>query len=46
MANEGGRIAVAKYDTLFVIIGDRSKSPPRLVAQRLDTALGKMIHIN
>jgi len=45
MANEGGRIAVAKDDTLFVIIGDRSKSPPWLVAQRLDTALGKMIHI-
>jgi glucose/arabinose dehydrogenase len=46
MANEGGRIAVAKDGTLFVIIGDRSKSPPWLVAQRLDTALGKMIHIN
>jgi glucose/arabinose dehydrogenase len=46
MANEGGRIAVARDGTLFVIIGDRSKSPPWLVAQRLDTALGKMIHIN
>jgi glucose/arabinose dehydrogenase len=46
MANEGGRIVVAKDGTLFVIIGDRSKSPPWLVAQRLDTALGKMIHLN
>jgi glucose/arabinose dehydrogenase len=46
MANEGGRIAMARDGTLFVIIGDRSKSPPWLVAQRLDTALGKMIHIN
>lgn len=46
MANEGGRIVQAKDGTLFAIIGDRSKSPPWLVAQRLDTALGKMIHIN
>jgi glucose/arabinose dehydrogenase len=46
MANEGGRLAQAKDGTLFAIIGDRSKSPPWLVAQRLDTALGKMIHIN
>jgi len=28
-----------------VIIGDRSKSPPWDMAQRLDTDLGKMIHI-
>jgi len=46
MANEGGRIVQAKDGTLFSIIGDRSKSPPWMVAQRLDTALGKMIHIN
>jgi aldose sugar dehydrogenase len=46
MANEGGRIAVDKDGTLFAIIGDRSKSPPYLMAQRLDTGLGKMIHIN
>jgi len=46
MANEGGRLAVARDGTIFAIIGDRSKSPPWLVAQRLDTALGKMIHIN
>jgi hypothetical protein len=32
MANEGGRIAMARDGSLFVIIGDRSKSPPWLVA--------------
>jgi aldose sugar dehydrogenase len=45
MANEGGRIAIAPDGTLFVTIGDRSKSPPWTVAQRLDTHLGKVIHI-
>ena len=44
-ANQGGRLAVAKDGTLFAIIGDRSASPPWTVAQRLDTDLGKMIHI-
>ncbi|HVY35051.1 MAG TPA: PQQ-dependent sugar dehydrogenase [Caulobacteraceae bacterium] len=44
-ANQGGRLAVAKDGTLFAIIGDRSGSPPWTVAQRLDTDLGKMIHI-
>ncbi len=45
MANEGGRIAIAKDGTIFMTVGDRSKSPPWLVAQRLDTALGKVIHV-
>ena len=44
-ANQGGRLAVARDGTLFAIIGDRSGSPPWTVAQRLDTDLGKMIHI-
>jgi len=41
----GGRIAIAPDGTLFVTIGDRSDSPPWDVAQRLDTHLGKIIHI-
>ena len=44
-ANSGGRIAIDRAGNLFVIIGDRSKSPPWDMAQRLDTDLGKMIHI-
>lgn len=41
----GGRIAIAPDGTLFVVIGDRSDSPPWDVAQRLDNHLGKLIHI-
>src|SRR5580698_10441044 len=41
----GGRIAIAPDSSLFVTIGDRSDSPPWDVAQRLDTDLGKIIHI-
>jgi glucose/arabinose dehydrogenase len=41
----GGRIAVGRDGSLFVTIGDRSDSPPWDVAQRLDTHLGKIIHI-
>lgn len=44
-SNQGGRMAIAKDGTIFMTVGDRSKSPPWLVAQRLDTNLGKMIHI-
>jgi glucose/arabinose dehydrogenase len=44
-SNQGGRIAIDRNNNLFVIIGDRSKSPPWDMAQRLDTDLGKMIHI-
>jgi glucose/arabinose dehydrogenase len=44
-ANEGGRLAIAKDGSIFATIGDRSESPPWTVAQRLDTHLGKMIHI-
>jgi glucose/arabinose dehydrogenase len=44
-SNQGGRIAIARDGNLFVILGDRSKSPPWDMAQRLDTDLGKMIRI-
>jgi len=44
-ANEGGRIAIGRDGNLFVTIGDRSGSPPWDMAQRLDTDLGKIIHI-
>jgi len=44
-ANQGGRIAIAEDGSLFVTIGDRSRSPPWEMAQRLDTHLGKIIHI-
>ena len=42
-SNFGGRIAIGRDGDLFATIGDRSKSPPWLVAQQLDTHLGKMI---
>ncbi len=41
----GGRIAIGTDGNLFVTIGDRSDSPPWDVAQRMDTDLGKIIHI-
>jgi aldose sugar dehydrogenase len=44
-SNQGGRIAIGRDGNLFVIIGDRSKSPPWDMAQRLDTDLGKVVHI-
>jgi glucose/arabinose dehydrogenase len=44
-ANQGGRIAIGGDGNLFVTIGDRSKSPPWEMAQKLDNDLGKMIHI-
>jgi glucose/arabinose dehydrogenase len=44
-ANQGGRIAIGRDGNLFVTIGDRSKSPPWDMAQKLDNDLGKMIHI-
>ena len=43
--NQGGKIAVAADGSIFATIGDRSRSPPWEVAQRLDTHLGKIIHI-
>jgi glucose/arabinose dehydrogenase len=43
--NQASRLAVAKDGTLFATIGDRSISPPWDVAQKLDTHLGKIIHI-
>jgi glucose/arabinose dehydrogenase len=44
-SNSGGRIAIAPDGSLFVTIGDRSGSPPWDMAQKLDTDLGKIIHI-
>jgi aldose sugar dehydrogenase len=44
-ANSGGRIAIGRDGNLFVTIGDRSKSPPWDMAQKLDNDLGKIIHI-
>jgi len=44
-ANQGGRTAIGRDGNLFVTIGDRSSSPPWDMAQRLDTDLGKIIHI-
>ena len=44
-ANQGGRIAIDRDGNLFMTVGDRSRSPPWEVAQRLDTHLGKIIHI-
>jgi glucose/arabinose dehydrogenase len=43
--NSGGRIAIGRDGNLFVSIGDRSKSPPWDMAQKLDNDLGKIIHI-
>ena len=43
--NSGARIAIGHDGSLFVTIGDRSSSPPWDLAQRLDTDLGKIIHI-
>jgi glucose/arabinose dehydrogenase len=44
-AQQGSRIAIAGDGTLFVSIGDRSRSPPWLKAQDMSVALGKIIHI-
>lgn len=43
--NQGGKLLVAPDGSIFATIGDRSRSPPWDVAQRLDTHLGKIIHI-
>lgn len=45
-SNEGGRIAIAPDGTVFMTVGDRSKSPPWDIAQRLDSNLGKIIHVD
>ena len=44
-ANQGGKIAIGRDGNLFMTVGDRSGSPPWDMAQRLDTDLGKIIHI-
>ncbi len=43
--NQGGRMTISSDGSLFMTVGDRSDSPPWDVAQRLDTHLGKIIHI-
>jgi glucose/arabinose dehydrogenase len=42
-SNQDGRIAIGRDGSLFVIIGDRSKSPPR--GHGADTDLGRVVHI-
>lgn len=44
-ANQGGKIAIARDGNIFMTVGDRSSSPPWDMAQRLDTDLGKIIHV-
>lgn len=44
-AKTGGRMAFGTDGSIFLTIGDRSDSPPWDVAQRLDTDLGKIIHL-
>ena len=45
MPNEGGRLLFGRDGFLYVTIGDRSRSPPWDVAQKLDTHLGKIIRL-
>ena len=42
---QGGKIAIAKDGTIFMTVGDRSKSPPWRLAQQLDSNMGKIIHV-
>ena len=41
----GGRLAFARDGSLFITTGERSIIPGRMQAQKLDAALGKVIHI-
>ena len=45
-AHFGGRLVFARDGTLFVTMGDRSITPGRLQAQRLDVLIGKIARIN
>jgi glucose/arabinose dehydrogenase len=45
-AHFGGRLVFARDGTLFVTMGDRSITPGRMQAQRLDGLLGKIARIN
>lgn len=42
----GGRLVFARDGTLFVTLGERSILPGRMQAQKLDSALGKVVRIN
>ena len=42
----GGRLIFARDGTLFVTQGDRSITPGRMQAQKLDSGLGKIVRIN
>jgi len=45
-AHFGGRLVLARDGTLFVTLGDRSITPGRMQAQRMDSLLGKIVRIN
>jgi glucose/arabinose dehydrogenase len=45
-AHFGGRLVFARDGTLFVTLGDRSITPGRMQAQRMDSLLGKIVRIN
>lgn len=45
-AHFGGRLVFARDGTLFVTMGDRSITPGRMQAQRLDGLIGKIARIN
>ena len=45
-AHFGGRLVFARDGTLFVTMGDRSATPGRMQAQRMDSLIGKIVRIN
>ena len=45
-AHFGGRLVFARDGTLFVTMGDRSVTPGRIQAQRMDSLIGKIVRIN
>ena len=42
----GGRLVWNRDGTLFVTLGDRSITPGRMQAQKMDSLIGKMVRIN
>jgi glucose/arabinose dehydrogenase len=45
-AHFGGRLVFARDGTLFVTMGDRSATPGRMQAQKMDSLIGKIARIN
>jgi glucose/arabinose dehydrogenase len=45
-AHFGGRLVFARDGTLFVTMGDRSATPGRMQAQKMDSLIGKIVRIN